>query len=188
MEFILASKSPRRQELFGRLGVPFTVSCADIDETMDAKKPPEAEVERVCRLKAAHIAGKSPDAVVVAADTIVVCGGEILGKPKDAADAKRMLRLLSGRTHEVMTGLCAARGSRLRSTVSISRIAFRELSDAEIDRYIATGEPMDKAGSYGIQGMASLFVSHIDGDYYAVMGLPVCRLYEMLKQEGALGD
>lgn len=184
MNIILASKSPRRRELLGRLGISFTVQTADIDETMDETKTPQEEVERVCRKKAEYIAAKNPDALVIAADTVVVCGGEILGKPKDAADARRMLTLLSDATHEVMTGYCVSKNGHTQSAVSISKITFRKLTAAEIEAYIASGEPMDKAGSYGIQGLASLFVSHVSGDFYAVMGLPICPLCEMLRARG----
>ena len=119
---------------------------------------------------------------MVAADTIVVCGDQVLGKPVDESDAKRMLRLLSGRDHQVMTGLCVVRGEQCFSCTEVADIHFRPLSDREIACYIATGEPMDKAGAYGIQGGAALFVSRINGDYYNVMGLPVCRLSEILRQ------
>ena len=154
---ILASASPRRQELLRGLGVDFTVRTADIDEHMDAALPPEREVERVARAKAAAIAETAnSDDIIIAADTSVVCG-EVLGKPKSEQDAARMLRLLSGRWHEVMTGLCVQKGARVESLVSRSKLHFRALSDREIAAYIATGEPMDKAGAYGIQGRAGAF-------------------------------
>ena len=181
MQLILASQSPRRKELLGLFGVPFTVRVADIDETMDFSAPAAEEVARVSRLKALAIPREDDD-VLIAADTIVVCQGRILGKPRDEAEAYAMLRLLSGRDHQVMTGVTVLRGNEERVFTQITDLHFRELSDKEIYRYIATGEPMDKAGAYGIQGGAALFCEKMDGDYYNVMGLPVCRLGEPLKE------
>ena len=181
MQLILASQSPRRKELLGLFGVPFTVRVADIDETMDFSAPAAEEVARVSRRKALAIPRQNDD-VVIAADTIVVCQGRILGKPRDEAEAYAMLRLLSGRDHQVMTGVTVLRGREERAFTQITDLHFRELSDKEIYRYIATGEPMDKAGAYGIQGGAALFCEKMDGDYYNVMGLPVCRLGETLKE------
>ena len=179
MELILASQSPRRKELLGLFGLPFTVQVADIDETMDLNKQPFDEVARVSRCKAEAVA-RSADDIVIAADTIVVCEGKVLGKPKDESDAKAMLSLLSGRDHQVMTGMCVLRGEKIITATEVTDIHFRELSTAEIDAYVATGEPMDKAGSYGIQGGAALFAEKMVGDYYNVMGLPVCRLWKIL--------
>ena len=175
MQLILASSSPRRKELLGLFGIPFVIRAADIDETMDPALPPEREVARVSRLKALAVPREAED-VVVAADTIVVCGGKVLGKPHSPQEAERMLRLLSGRDHQVMTGctVCAPGGTE--TFTEITELHFRDLSDAEIRRYVASGEPMDKAGAYGIQGGAALFCEGIRGDYYNVMGLPVCRL------------
>ena len=181
MQLILASQSPRRKELLGLFGVPFTVRVADIDETMDFSAPAAEKVARVSRLKALAIPREDDD-VLIAADTIVVCRGRILGKPHDEAEAYAMLRLLSGRDHQVMTGVTVLRGKEERVFTQITDLHFRELSDKEIYRYIATGEPMDKAGAYGIQGGAALFCEKMDGDYYNVMGLPVCRLGETLKE------
>ncbi len=181
MQLILASQSPRRKELMGLFRIPFSIRVADIDETMDPALPPQEEVARVSRLKALATP-RGEDDVVVAADTIVVCGGEILGKPADEADAFRMLRLLSGRDHQVMTGMTVLRGIREFIHTEITDIHFRHLSDREINAYIRTGEPMDKAGSYGIQGGAALFAEKMAGDYYNVMGLPVCRLWQILQQ------
>ena len=182
MAIILASKSPRRQELMRLLGLEFTIHTADIDETMNPALPPEQEVARVSGLKAAEIA-KTADAddVIVAADTIVVVDGAVLGKPKDKADAQRMLRLLSGRGHEVMTGLSVWHEGQLRQQVVKTRVHFRPMTDAEIAAYIATGEPMDKAGSYGIQGYGAIFIDHLEGDYFSVMGLPLCPLEHLLQ-------
>ena len=181
MALILASQSPRRKELLGLFRLPFTVQVADIDETMDLNKPPYDEVARVSRCKAEAVA-RGADDIVIAADTIVVCEGKVLGKPKDESDAKAMLTLLSGRDHQVMTGMCVLRGEKIVTATEVTDIHFRELSEAEIDAYIATGEPMDKAGSYGIQGGAALFCEKMVGDYYNVMGLPVCRLHAILHE------
>ena len=181
MKIILASQSPRRKELLGLFRIPFTVRVADIDETMDLCKPAAEEVARVSRLKAAAIEAGEED-VVIAADTIVVCAGQILGKPRDFSDAARMLRLLSGRDHQVMTGLTVLRGEKCVSRTEITDIHFRELTEREIAAYIATGEPMDKAGAYGIQGGAALFAEKLVGDYFNVVGLPVCRLGMILKE------
>ena len=183
MNLILASQSPRRKELLGLMGHPFLIRVADIDETMDPGKAPYDEVARVSRMKALAVERGQED-IVVAADTIVVCGGQVLGKPRDEADAFRMLKMLSGRDHQVMSGLTVVRGNEAVTTTEVTDIHFRELSDGEIRSYIATGEPMDKAGAYGIQGGAALFATHLDGDYYNVMGLPVCRLAMILRQFG----
>ena len=181
MNLILASASPRRQELLKLFGVPFTVRVADIDETMDLSRPAFDEVARVSRLKALAVE-RNEDDVVIAADTIVVCEGKVLGKPKDEANAKETLRLLSGRDHQVMTGCTVLWGDRIESFTEVTDLHFRDLSDGEIARYVASGEPMDKAGSYGIQGGAALFCTRMVGDYYNVMGLPVCALGQCLKR------
>ena len=180
MQLILASQSPRRKELLGLFHVPFAVRVADIDETMDPSLPPFDEVARVSRRKAEAIDREKTD-VVIAADTIVVCQGRVLGKPRSPEEAKAMLRLLSGRDHQVMTGMTVLRGENILSCTEVTDIHFRELSELEIEAYVATGEPMDKAGSYGIQGGAALFAEKMVGDYYNVMGLPVCRLWQLLK-------
>ena len=181
MSLILASQSPRRKELLGLFGIPFTVRVADIDETMDANANPYDEVARVSRLKALAVDRSETD-IVVAADTIVVCDGKVLGKPRDEADAAAMLGLLSGRDHQVMTGCTVLRGEQAVTFTEVTHIHFRDLTDKEIARYVASGEPMDKAGSYGIQGGAALFCDGMNGDYYNVMGLPVCRLGQVLKE------
>lgn len=181
MQIILASQSPRRQELLGLMKFPFTVRVADIDETMDPDESPFDEVARISRRKALAIE-RGKDDLVIAADTIVVCDEQVLGKPHSAEEAKQMLRSLSGRTHQVMTGVTILCSNQLRSHTEVTDVTFRTLSDAQIDDYVATGEPMDKAGAYGIQGGAALFVQGISGDYYNVVGLPVCRLQQMLEQ------
>ena len=181
MNLILASASPRRKELLGLFHIPFEIRVADIDETMNPEKAPFDEVARVSGLKAAALQTASAD-VVVAADTIVVCEGKVLGKPRSEEDAVSMLQLLSGREHQGMTGVTVKRGETVRTFTEVTDIHFRELSEKEIRAYVATGEPMDKAGSYGIQGGAALFCTHMVGDYYNVMGLPVCRLGQVLRE------
>ena len=178
-QLILASGSPRRRELLGLFGIPFAVHAADIDETMDPDKSPKDEVARVSRCKAAAIRREEGDAVI-AADTIVVCGGKVLGKPHSRQEAADMLRLLSGREHQVMTGCTVLCGDRVETFTEVTSLHFRPLSEKEILKYVQSGEPMDKAGAYGIQGGAALFCEKLEGDYYNVMGLPVCRLYETL--------
>jgi septum formation protein len=154
---------------------------ADIDETMDFSAPAAEEVARVSRLKALAILREDDD-VLIAADTIVVCQGRILGKPHDEAEAYAMLRLLSGRDHQVMTGVTVLCGDKEAVFTEVTDLHFRDLSDKEILRYVQTGEPMDKAGAYGIQGGAALFCQRMEGDYYNVMGLPVCHLGQVLRE------
>ena len=181
MEVILASQSPRRKELLGLFHIPFTIRIPDADETMAPELSAAEAVAQVSHRKALAVP-RSVDDVVIAADTIVVCDGQILGKPRDAADASRMLHLLSGRDHQVMTGLTVLRGDQCAVCTEITDIHFRSLTDREIHAYIRTGEPMDKAGAYGIQGGAALFADKMVGDYYNVMGLPVCRLGQLLRE------
>lgn len=180
MQMILASASPRRQELLRLFGRPFTVRAADIEEAMDPAKAPFDEVARVSREKAMAVK-REPEDLVIAADTIVVCQGRVLGKPHSPREAEEMLSLLSGRDHQVMTGCTVVRGTQSVSFTEVTDLHFRVLSPEEIRRYVATGEPMDKAGAYGIQGGAALFCTHMVGDYYNVMGLPVCRLGQTLR-------
>ena len=181
MRVILASQSPRRRDLLGLFRIPFEIQVADIDETMDPKKSPFDEVARVSAAKACAV-GAGPETVVIAADTIVVCDGNVLGKPHSELEAVQMLQLLSGRDHQVMTGMTVLRGHKRLTVTEVTDIHFRELSAEEILAYVKTGEPMDKAGAYGIQGGAALFAEKMSGDYYNVMGLPVCRLWQLLKQ------
>ena len=181
MNLILASQSPRRKELLGLLGIPFTIQVSQVDETMEQGKSPAQQVAEVSRRKALATVVSAED-VVIAADTIVVCDDVILGKPKDRQDACRMLKMLSGRSHQVMTGMTVRYGSQLYSCTEITDVTFRELSDREIERYVDSGEPMDKAGAYGIQGGAAIFAEKLCGDYYNVMGLPVCRLVQVLRE------
>lgn len=179
MQLILASASPRRKALLSLFGIPFTVRAADIDETMNPEKPPFDEVARVSRLKALAVS-RGEEEVVIAADTIVVCQGKVLGKPHSEKEAAAMLRLLSGRDHQVMTGCTILYGDSVETFTEVTSLHFRPLSEKEILKYVQSGEPMDKAGAYGIQGGAALFCEKLEGDYYNVMGLPVCRLYETL--------
>ena len=180
MSVILASQSPRRRELLGLFRIPFDVRVADIDETMNPDLPADEEVGRVSRSKAMAIAADENE-IIIAADTIVVVDGKVLGKPQSPDHARQMLKSLSGRDHQVMTGIAVRRGAQCAVCTEVTDVTFRPLTDAEIDAYIATGEPMDKAGAYGIQGGAALFCEKLHGDYYNVMGLPVCRLGLMLK-------
>ena len=181
MKLILASQSPRRRELLGLFRIPFEVRVVDIDESMDPVQGPAREVARVSRAKA-EATPRQPEDVVIAADTIVVLEGRVLGKPQSEAHAEAMLTALSGKDHQVMTGVTVIRGHRVLTHTEITDIHFRELSQKEIRSYVATGEPMDKAGAYGIQGGAALFAEKMHGDYYNVMGLPVCRLWQMLRE------
>lgn len=180
MNLILASASPRRQELLKLFGVPFTVRVADIDETMDPGAAAFDEVARLSREKALAVPREIDD-IVIAADTIVVCEGAVLGKPHTPAEAEEMLRLLSGRDHQVMTGCTILKGQHRETFTEVTDLHFRNLTEKEIRRYVESGEPMDKAGAYGIQGGAALFCEKMVGDYYNVMGLPVCRLGQVLK-------
>ena len=180
MNIILASQSPRRKELLELMKLSFSVRVADIDETMDPSRPYE-EVARVSRLKA-QAAVQSADELVIAADTIVVCDGQILGKPKTEEQAVQMLSMLSGKKHQVMTGLTVLQGEKCVCCTEVADVYFRPLSKEEIAGYVRSKEPMDKAGAYGIQGGAAIFVERIEGDYYNIMGLPVCRLSMILKE------
>lgn len=180
MHLILASQSPRRQELLGKLHIPFTVRVADIDETLDRTLPLEDAVSQLSRRKAQAVFQEGT--LVIAADTIVVADDRVLGKPRDRAEAIEMLHLLSGRTHRVMTGVTVLTDEKQVSHTEVTEVTFRPLTAGEILAYVETGSPMDKAGGYGIQDDAAAFVSGICGDYYNVMGLPVCRLHQILTE------
>ena len=182
---VLASQSPRRRELLTLIGITHEVRPADIDETPYADERPVPHAERLARGKAEALARAHPDALVIAADTIVVVDGEILGKPADAAHAVAMLGKLSGRDHIVVTAAAVARGDRIASGVEEVSVTFRALTAPEIEAYVATGEPMDKAGAYGIQGYGATIVQRIDGDYFAVMGLPLGRVVQLARSLGA---
>jgi septum formation protein len=186
LEIILASKSPRRQELLRQIGVRFQVVPSDITEELTPGAPPETVAVRLASAKARDVSASHPDRIVLGADTIVVAGGEMLGKPENAADARRMLKSLSGRGHEVITGVALVRRSTGQEVSGFERttVYFHSLADEEIERYIATGEPADKAGAYAIQGRAALLISGIAGDYSNVVGLPIPLVGKLLQQFG----
>ena len=183
VQLILASGSPRRRELLALFGHPFAVHPADIDETMDPGKKPYDEVARLSREKALAVPREEGNAVI-AADTVVVCDDRILGKPRSAEEAKKMLGLLSGRTHQVMTGCTVLYRDRAETFTEVTQVHFRPLSQGEIDSYVATREPMDKAGAYGIQAAGALLVQGLTGDYFNVMGLPIAALARTLREMG----
>src|SRR3954470_964110 len=183
---ILASASPRRAELLRSAGIPFTVDAANISEKLNLGERPRGHAERLAEEKAEVVAKRNPGKIVLGADTIVVVDDQILGKPRDQADAARMLRLLSGRSHEVITGVCIARlaisNQQLANCSEQTKVFFEEIAEDEIETYIATEEPMDKAGAYAIQGIASRWISRIEGDYANVVGLPVALVWKMLQR------
>jgi septum formation protein len=181
---VLASASPRRRQLLDLIGIAHEVRPANIDETMRPRENPRRHAERLAREKATAVAKRDPDLITIAADTIVVINRKVLGKPRDVEEAARMLALLSGREHVVTTAVAVSRGRKLRSAVEEVRVKFRRLRDDDIEAYIATGEPMDKAGAYGIQGYGATIVERIEGDYFAVMGLPIVRLIGLLRDVG----
>jgi septum formation protein len=181
---ILASQSPRRRELLTLVGIPHTVRPADIDEAYLAGERPAAHAERLAREKAAVVARAEPDALVIGSDTIVVVDGEVLGKPRDEAHAAEMLGRLAGRSHVVMTAVAVRWRGAERSSVEEVGVTFHPLSAEDIRSYVATGEPMDKAGAYGIQGYGATIVARVDGDYFAVMGLPLQRLVRLMRELG----
>ena len=176
---MLASQSPRRAEILRLAGIPFTVRAAQVDETPLAREKPEDYVRRLAEAKALAVEA-GPDEVILGADTTVVVDSDILAKPADAADARRMLSVLSGRCHEVLTGICLRRGDTLFSDSARTRVWFTPMTRSEIDAYVASGEPMDKAGAYAIQGLASKYIERIDGCYFNVVGLPVALVYRLL--------
>jgi septum formation protein len=178
---ILASSSPRRAELLRAAGIPFEIFPVEIDESPTKLEPPGEHVRRLARQKADAGFERYPNAVVLGADTIVLVGGEIMGKPRDAKDAVRMLRLLSGREHEVLTGVAIVAGRGTAVEVARTRVWVNPLNDAEITDYVSSGEPLDKAGAYGIQGLGSKFIDRIQGSHANVVGLPVSLVYRLLK-------
>lgn len=177
---ILASQSPRRRELFGYITTDFVATSPEVDETLPGGIAPHDAVMYLSKIKA--LAFKDRGNTVVGADTVVSCGGEILGKPKSREDAHRMLSMLSGIEHSVFTGVTVLRGEKSKTFYVETKVKFYDLTDEEIDNYIATGEPMDKAGAYGIQGKGSLLVEEIKGDYFNVVGLPISRLHREIKE------
>ncbi len=185
MEIILASASPRRRELMSTAGFDFTVEVSDVDESVPDGTPPQEAALITARRKTAAVAKKHPDCIVVGADTIVVLDNEIMGKPADRADAKKMITSLSGRTHTVITGVCVMCGGMEISFAESTGVEFYALTEKEIDAYVATGECDDKAGAYGIQGKGCVLVRGINGDYFNVVGLPIARtsraIYEIIE-------
>ena len=186
MEIILASQSPRRRELLTQMGIEkFKICAPDVDEHLEGHPAPQELVTTLSRRKAGAVAAQAgAGALIIAADTVVSVDGMILGKPRDKEDARRMLTALSGRSHEVYTGLTVFYGDKAVTEYETTQVTFRLLTEGEIDSYIRTGEPMDKAGAYGIQGFGSLLVEGLQGDYFNVMGLPVCRLGRILAKLG----
>ena len=188
MKLVLASSSPRRAQILRDAGFDFTIQPANVDESLAPGEAVEAYVARIAQAKARAVAGRAladgTPAIVIAADTVVVAGKQILPKPKDAEDARRMLRLLNATTHEVLTGLFVIRAYDGISFAHLerTRVEFIRISDIDIDAYIQTKEPFDKAGAYGIQGIGGRFVRKVDGCYFNVMGLPLSRLWEILRQ------
>lgn len=179
-QLILASASPRRSELLRNAGIAFKIDPADIHEVPIPGEVPVDYAKRLARDKAGAVLSRHPDDLVLGADTVVVVDEHLLEKPRGAEDAKRMLRLLSGRSHDVITGVCLLAANFERTEAETSQVTFSAMSELEIAEYVASGEPMDKAGAYGIQGMASRWVERIEGDYFNVVGLPVARVYRML--------
>lgn len=195
----LASKSPRRSELLAQVGISFTVLAVDIDETVNPNEIAEEYVLRLANEKAiaGWNAGKQEDKAVIGSDTVVVVSGEILGKPENNLDAKRMLRLLSGKTHQVMTAVALAttpadlslkNKPELSSVINVNEVSFKELTDIEIEQYVDSGECSDKAGSYAIQGLAAAYITHLSGSYSGVMGLPLYETLELLNNAGIRQD
>ena len=187
MRFVLASGSPRRKELLTAAGFEYEVRPADIDERVDPSTPTEAVAEDLAKQKAESVLKEYPDAVVLGSDTIVVLDGKILGKPHSKQDAAEMLKALSGREHQVYTGLCVCSNEKTLSLTSRTDVYFHELSDELINAYVETSEPMDKAGAYGAQGLGSMLVDRIDGDFFTVMGLPIAEAARMLAKFGVVG-
>ena len=181
-KIILASQSPRRKELLALLGIEFEAIPADIDEEIDINKDLVSEIEKLSYQKANHIYKDHTDCLVIGSDTIVKIGNHVLGKPKSFEQAKEMLTMLSDNTHEVVTGVTIIVNDKVETFSSIAKVTFYPLTEKEIDEYIKTNEPMDKAGSYAIQGLGAKFIKSIDGDFYTIMGLPIGELYHRLNK------
>ena len=179
---ILASKSPRRKQILEMLNIPFEIIVADIDEKINPNNDLRREIENISFLKALKVFNENKDAIVIGADTIVVVNNEVLGKPKNEDDAFRMLKLLQNNKHHVITGVTILSNKCSESFSNISEVYFNPISDEEIKEYIKTKEPMDKAGSYAIQGIGAKYIDHINGDFYSIMGLPVSDLNKRLKR------
>ncbi len=182
---VLASGSPRRRQLLEMLRIPFRVIAPDVDEHVRAAEPPDHYVARLARDKAIAVAPRAPGEVILAADTTVVLDGEIFGKPESPVDAVAMLTRLQGRTHEVMTGVAVMGGNGdVAQALDVSRVTFRPMDRAGLEAYVATGEPLDKAGAYAIQGLGALLIARVDGDVYGVMGLPLGLAVDLLARFG----
>lgn len=182
MKLILASGSPRRRELLSLYTTDFEVCASDFDERAVQAESPAALAEALARGKCLAVSGQNPSCLVVGSDTVVELDGEVFGKPKDADDARRMLRALSGRTHQVHTGVCVSDGTTAESFVDTCKVTFFPIPEEEMERCIASGEPFDKAGAYAIQGQAALWLDRLEGDYYTIMGLPVSRTARLLER------
>ncbi len=181
---VLASSSPRRQQLLEMLLIPFRVIAPDVDEHVLPAEKPDHYVRRLAWAKAEAVAARAPGALILAADTTVVLDGEIIGKPESPADAVAMLTRLQGRTHEVMTGVAVRRDGDVAQALDISRVTFRSMDQAGLESYVATGEPLDKAGAYAIQGVGALLIARVEGDVYGVMGLPLGLVVDLLARFG----
>ncbi len=188
VRLVLASRSPRRAQLLAAAGFDFEISPADVNEARLKDESPETYVTRLANAKATSVTGRYPNCVVVGADTLVVAKNQILGKPTDNQDAVKMLRQLSGRTHEVLTAVTVLRDAQRASVIGSTRVTFIELSDQGVAAYVASGEPIDMAGAYAIQGLASRFVESIEGSYTNVVGLPIVLLIRLLSQVGISQD
>ena len=183
MKIILASKSPRRKEILETMGVSFEIDVADVDESVEESFSPVEAVCEISKRKAGKVAERhGKDEIVVSADTVVVIDGKIIGKPRDTEDAFSILKNLSGKTHEVYTGFTVCGNGKTKTDFEVTKVHFKELCDDDIRRYIATGEPMDKAGAYGIQQKGNLFVDYIHGDYYNVVGFPISKICVTIKE------
>lgn len=183
-KLILASGSPRRVEILTSVGWDFEKCPADIDESLSGGESPENYVVRLACEKAQAVAAKNPDGIVLGADTTVVVDDQILGKPVDMDDARRMLRMLSGKWHEVLTGVAVVRGGVTHSGMQRTRVKFIEMTDEEVDFLAAMGDPLDKAGAYAVQAQAALFIESVEGEYWNVVGLPINLVYEIVMQKG----
>ncbi|HVF29316.1 MAG TPA: Maf family protein [Pyrinomonadaceae bacterium] len=179
-KLILASGSPRRSEIMNSVGWPFTKDVPDIDESERDGESAADYVRRLAKEKAEAVAGSHPGAIVLAADTTVVIDGRIIGKPADQADARRMIRMLSGKWHEVLTGVAVSRDGKLDVDLQSTRVKFAEMNDAEVQFLVEKGDPLDKAGAYAVQAQAALFIEGIEGDYWNVVGLPISLVYRMV--------
>ncbi|WP_026690507.1 Maf family protein [Alteribacter aurantiacus] len=185
---ILASQSPRRKELLEQAGITFHMISSQVEETVDPSLSSEELVVSLATQKAEAVFKENKDHVVLGSDTVVSIDGKVLGKPEDKEDARRMLRMLSGRTHDVYTGVAVLSGDQTRTVCEKASVRFFDLSDDEIEAYINSGEPFDKAGSYGIQGLGAVLVERISGDYFAIVGLPLAKTIRVLKEFDIVGD